>query len=130
MSDKMGKKRARGSSSTAEEEDKILEKLTSIQTRIDDSFTKMENELAALKRDFKQDISAIRSELSEVVKSIESAWTKISALEENEFLKAQMATTLFIELANNGITFLLPAATIMKQQQIASHNIIFLAHGR
>ena len=90
----------------------------------------MENELAALKRDFKQDISAIRSELSEVVKSIESAWTKISALEESEFLKTQMATTLFIELANNGITFLLPAATIMKQQQIASHNIIFLAHGR
>ena len=69
----MEKKRARGSSSTAEEKDKILEKLSSIQTRIDDGFTKMENELAALKRDFKQDISAVGSELGEVVKLIESA---------------------------------------------------------
>ena len=55
----MEKKRARGSSSTAKEEDKILEKLSSIQTRIDDGFTKMENELAVLKREFKQDISAV-----------------------------------------------------------------------
>ena len=95
MPDKMEKKRARGSSSTAEEEDKILEKLSSIQARTDDGFTKMENELAALKRDFKQDISAVRSELGEVVKSIESAWAEISALKkENESLKTQVATTL------------------------------------
>ena len=94
MPDKMEKKRARGSSSTAEE-DKILEKLSSIQTRIDDGFTQRENELAALKRDFKQDISAVRSELGEVVKLIESASAEISALKkENESLKPQMATTL------------------------------------
>ena len=77
----MEKKRARGSSSTAQEEEKILEKLSSIQTRIDDGFTKMENELAALKRDFNKIFQQFRSELGDVVKSIESAWAEISTQE-------------------------------------------------
>ena len=88
------KKRARGSSSTeAEEEDKILEKLTSIQTRIENGFTKMENEMAALKQELKQDILAVRNELSELRKSIDSAWVEINTLKkENESLKKQMAS--------------------------------------
>ena len=57
MSDKKDKKRARGSSSIdVEEKDKILGKLSSIQTRIEDGFTKMGDEMAALKQELKQDI--------------------------------------------------------------------------
>ena len=55
------KKRARESSSTdAEEESKILEKLSNIQLRIENGFTKVENEMAALKLELKQDILAIK----------------------------------------------------------------------
>lgn len=78
-----------------EEEDKILGKLSSIQKRIEDGFTKMEDEMAALKQECKQDILAIRNELNELKKSTESAWVEINTLkEENESLKKQMASTL------------------------------------
>ena len=89
------KKRARGSSSTdPEEEDKVLEKLTSIQTRIEDGFTKMENEMVALKQELKQDILAVRNELDDLRKSIDSAWVEIDILKnENKYLKNQVAST-------------------------------------
>ena len=59
------KKRARESSSTdAEEESKILEKLSNIQLRIGNGFTKVENEMATLKLELKQDIQAIKSDLN------------------------------------------------------------------
>ena len=89
------KKRARGSSSTdPEEEDKVLEKLTSIQTRIEDCFTKMENEMVALKQELKQDILAVRNELDDLRKSIDSAWVEIDILKnENKYLKNQVAST-------------------------------------
>ena len=66
--DKKDKKRPRGSSSTDGEEDKILEKLFSIQTRIDDGFTKMEDAMTDLKQEIKQDILAIKNELDELKK--------------------------------------------------------------
>ena len=92
--DKKDKKRPRGSSSTGEE-DKILEKLFSIQTRIDDGFTKMEDAMTELKQELKQDILAIKNELDELKKSTESAWVEINTLkEENESIKKQMASTL------------------------------------
>ena len=89
------KKRARGSSSTdPEEEDKVLEKLTSIQTRIEDGFTKMENEMVALKQELKQDILAVRNELDDLRKSIDSTWVEIDILKnENKYLKNQVAST-------------------------------------
>ena len=90
------KKRARGSSSNdAEEEDKVLEKLSSIQARIENGFTKMENEMSALKQELKQEILAVKSELNELRKSTDSAWLEIDALKkENDSLKKQMGSTL------------------------------------
>ena len=97
MADKSkDKKRARGSSSNnAEEEDKVLEKLSSIKARIENGFTKMENEMSALKQELKQEILAVKSELNELRKSTDSAWVEIDALKkENESLKKQMGSTL------------------------------------
>ena len=90
------KKRARESSSTdAEEESKILEKLSNIQLRIENGFTKVENEMAALKLELKQDILAIKSDLHDLKKSADGAWKEIESLKEgNESLKEQAASAL------------------------------------
>lgn len=92
------KKRARGSSSTTEEDDadtKILEKLTSIQARIENGFSKIDNDIGALKNELKSEIHAIKSELSEATKSLNAAWTEVQDLKQkNEALQEQCDSTL------------------------------------
>ena len=64
MSKGKEKKRLRSSNSSAEEYDdsKIIEKRVSIQEIIENSFTKINEEIAALKYELKGDIKSVREE--------------------------------------------------------------------
>ena len=87
------KKRLRSSnSSTGEEDDsQIIEKLVSIQERIENGFTKINEEIDALKFELKNDIKSVREELNETTKSLNAAWEEVSSLEEkNRILKQQL----------------------------------------
>lgn len=96
--DKKEKKRARGPSSDGDdiaEEDRLLEKLTCMETRIEKGFTKIGEEMAALNQEMKQEFLTIRDELCDLKKSLEGAWTEIRSLqEENKSLKEQMSSSL------------------------------------
>ena len=96
MSKVKEKKRLRSSnSSTGEDDDsKIIEKLVSIQERIENGFTKINEEIAALKHDLKDDIKAVREELNEATKSLNAAWEEVSSLQEkNRILQQQLDST-------------------------------------
>ena len=74
MSKTQEKKRARGSSSTVEEDvtDKmILEKLSNIHA-----------DVKALKDELKSEIQALKSELSEVTKSLNAVWDEVQSLKQ------------------------------------------------
>ena len=79
------KKRARESSSTDSEveDSRILEKLTSIQDRIESGFTKIDANIAALKQELKNDIRLVKNELRDVSTSLEAAWVEVNLLKEN-----------------------------------------------
>ena len=79
------KKRARKSSSTDSEveDSRILEKLTSIQDRIESGFTKIDANIAALKQELKNDIRLVKNELRDVSTSLEAAWVEVNLLKEN-----------------------------------------------
>ena len=96
MSNSQDKKRARGSSSTAEDEDsKILERLSSIQNKIENGFTKIDGEISALKIELKGDIKSIRTELRDAVKSLNAAWVEINAIKEkNKYLQECLDSTM------------------------------------
>lgn len=90
------KKRLRSSnSSTGEEDDsQIIEKLVSIQERIENGFTKINEEIAALKFKLKNDIKSVREELNEATKSLNAAWEEVSSLQEkNRILQQQLDST-------------------------------------
>ena len=75
------KKRLRSSnSSTGEVEDdsQIIEKLISIQDRIENGFTKINEEIAALKLELKNDIKSVREDLNEATKSLNPVWDEAS----------------------------------------------------
>ena len=95
MSNSQDKKRARGSSSTAEDEDsKILESLSNIQKKIENGFTKVDGEIIALKIELKDDIKSIRTELRDAVQSLNAAWVEISAIKEkNKYLQECLDST-------------------------------------
>lgn len=61
------KKHLQGSNSSAREDDdvQIIEKLLSIQERIENGLTKIDEDIAALKCDLKEDIKSLRVELNE-----------------------------------------------------------------
>lgn len=61
------KKHLQGSNSSAGEDDdvQIIEKLLSIQERIENGLTKIDEDIAALKCDLKEDIKSLRVELNE-----------------------------------------------------------------
>ena len=74
MSKNQEKKRARGSSSTVEEDvtDKmILEKLSNIHADVKTS-----------KDELKSEIQALKSELSEVTKSLNAVWDEVQSLKQ------------------------------------------------
>ena len=80
------KKRARGSSSTAEEDvsDKmILEKLS-----------KIHEDIKTLKEELKGEIQAVKSELSEATKSLSAVWEEVQSLKQkNKDLQDQCDST-------------------------------------
>ena len=90
------KKRLRSSnSSTGEEDDlQIIEKLVSIQERIENGFTKINEEIDALKFELKNNIKSVREELNEATKSLNAAWVEVSSLQEkNRILQQQLDST-------------------------------------
>ena len=90
------KKRLRSSNSSVGEDDdsKIIEKLVSIQERIENGFTKVNEEITALKYELKGDIKAVREELNEATKSLNAAWEEVSSLQEkNRILQQQLDNT-------------------------------------
>ena len=84
MSKGKEKKRLRSSNSSAGEDDdsKIIEKLVSIQERIENDFTKINEEIAALKYELKGDIKSVREELNEATMSLNAAWEEVSSLQK------------------------------------------------
>ena len=86
MSKTQEKKRARGSSSTGEEDvtdTMILEKLSSIHV-----------DIKASKEELKSEIQAVKSELSEVTKSLNAVWEEVQSLKQkNKDLQDQCDTT-------------------------------------
>ena len=90
------KKRLQSSNSSTGEDDnsKIIEKLVSIQERIENGFNKMYEEIAALKYELKDDIKTVREELNEATKSLNAAWEEVSSLKEkNRILQQQLDST-------------------------------------
>ena len=81
------KKRARGSSSSPEDEvtdTMILEKLSSIHA-----------DLKACKDELKSEIQAVKSELSDVIKSLNAVWEEVQSLKQkNKDLQDQCDTTI------------------------------------
>ena len=96
MSKGKEKKRLQSSNSSAGEDDdsKIIEKLVSIQERIENGFTKINEEIAVLKYELKGDIKSVREELNEATKSLNAAWNEVSSLQEkNRILQQQLDST-------------------------------------
>ena len=80
------KKRPRGSSSShsvGEDDSRILEKLTSIQDRIENGFAKINSEMEALRCQMREDIESMREELREATKSLSAAWEEVESLKAN-----------------------------------------------
>ena len=94
MSNSKGKdkKRPRGSSSSLGKDDsRILEKLTSIQDRIENGFTKINSEMETLRCQMREDIGAMREELKEAIKSLSAAWEEVESLKaKNKHLEDQV----------------------------------------
>ena len=87
------KKRARGSSSTAEDDEsdaKILEKLSNIESRMKDGFSKIDDKIGALKDELKSEIQAVKLELSEATNSPNAVWDEVQSLKQkNKVLQEQ-----------------------------------------
>ena len=71
MSSNKEKKRPRASSSSVGDDDsKVLERLSCIEDRIDNGFTKINAEIKSLKSELKGDIKSVRDDLNEATKSL------------------------------------------------------------
>ena len=80
------KKRARGSSSTAEDvsDEMILEKLS-----------KIHKDIKTVKEELKGEIQAVKSELSEATKSLSAVWEEVQSLKQkNKDLQDQCDSTM------------------------------------
>lgn len=90
------KKRLRSSNSSVGEDDdsQIIEKLVSIQERIENGFTKIDKEIAALKCELKEDIKSVRVELNDATKSLNAAWEEVSLLQKNNKILQQQLDSI------------------------------------
>ena len=89
-----GKKWPQGSSSSTGEADEILERLLSIQNRIENGFTKIYDEIETLKTELNHNIKSVKEELGETTKSLNAVWEEVRLLkEENKELKKQLDST-------------------------------------
>lgn len=69
-------------------------RLVNIQERIQSGFTKINEEIAALKYELKDDIKSVREELNEATKSLNAAWDEVSSLQgKNRILQQQLDST-------------------------------------
>ena len=95
---KQGEETARGSSSTAEDDEsdaKILEKLSNIESRMKDGFSKIDDKIGALKHELKSEIQALKLELSEATKSLNAVWDEVQSLKQkNKVLQEQCDSTV------------------------------------
>ena len=88
------KKRPRGSSSSTAEPDEILERLLSIQDRIENGFTKIYDEIESLKTELNDNIKSVKEELGKTTKSLNAVWEEVRLIkEENKELKKQLKST-------------------------------------
>jgi len=65
----------------------------SIQERIENVFTKVNEEIAALKYEPKGDKKSVREELNEATKSLNATWEGISSLQEKNRIEFHTTAT-------------------------------------
>ena len=83
------KKRARGSSSTGEDDES------------DDQTSKIDDKIGALKEELKSEIQAVKLELSEATKSLNAVWDEVQSLKQkNNVLQEQCDSTMKEIMAN------------------------------
>lgn len=83
-----------GLGSSSRESHEILERLLSIQDRIENGFTKIYNDIEALKTELNDNIKSVKEELGETTKSLNAVWEEVRLLkEENKQLKEQLDST-------------------------------------
>ena len=99
MPPKQEKKRLRGSSSSADgpiiEEDggdsEILKSLESIKHNMEAGFSRINDDIEALKGELKSDIKSVSEELNEATKSLTAAWEEVAKLKaKNLSLQEQL----------------------------------------
>ena len=89
------KKGAHGSKLTAEDNDsdaKIMKKLSSIQVRIQNEFSKIDNDIGVLKNELKGEVQAVKVELSEATMSLTAARAEVQSLNRRTRLYRSSAT--------------------------------------
>ena len=62
----------------------IMDKLNSIETRMEDNFTQMHSQMAELRCEFKQQIDGVKVNIKEIEKSLENAWAVIEDVQQPE----------------------------------------------
>ena len=60
----------------------IMDKLNSIETRMEDNFTQMHSQMAELRCEFKQQIDGVKVNIKEIEKSLENAWAVIEDVQQ------------------------------------------------
>ena len=66
----------------------LLDKLNSMESRMEDNFSNLHSQIAQLTYKFKEDINGVKTSLKEFEKSLDSAWISIEDLQQdNKALK-------------------------------------------
>ena len=60
----------------------LLDKLNSMESRMEDNFTNLHSQIAQLTHEFKEDINGVKTLLKEFEKSLDSAWISIEDLQQ------------------------------------------------
>ena len=66
--------------------ERIMEKLSYLDNRIEEHFAALKSDISILRHELKKEIEGVKSTLTEVEKSLESAWNVIADLQaESKF---------------------------------------------
>ena len=69
----------------------LLDKLNSMESRMEDNFSNLHSQIAQLTYEFKEDINGVKTSLKEFEKSLDSAWISIEDLQqESKALKVPL----------------------------------------
>ena len=60
----------------------LLDKLTAIESRMEDNFSNLHAQISELSNEFKHEINVIKSTLNELEKSLNHAWASIEDLQQ------------------------------------------------